>query len=112
MTETVLQKRRKFLREKYRNRALKRINVAVKELYNLGATQVYIFGSVLKPEIFDENSDIDIAVRGISDNIKPLALRQIEEIFREIPFDLIFLDEDIRPEIREKIEREGIIWKL
>ncbi len=111
MKETVLKKRRRFLREKFRQKAVKRLNIAAKTLYSLGAEKVYVFGSVLKPELFDENSDVDIAVKGIAEDKKSTAYREVEEIFKEIPFDLLFLDEEIRPEIREKIEKQGVIWK-
>jgi len=35
----------------------------------------------------------------------------LKEIFEDIPFDLLFLDEELRQEIRERIEKEGIVWK-
>lgn len=111
MKETVLQKRRKYLRESFRQKALKKIDKIAQKLYSLGAHEVYVFGSVLKPELFDENSDVDMAVKGLSADKKYRALREVEEIFEDIPFDLIFLDEELRQEIRERIEKEGIVWK-
>lgn len=50
MKETVLQKRRRYLRESYRQRALKSVDRAAQRLHSLGAFEVYVFGSVLKPE--------------------------------------------------------------
>lgn len=44
MQETILKKRRRHLRELLREKALNKINVAVKELYRIGAEKVYIFG--------------------------------------------------------------------
>lgn len=63
MRETVLQKRRNSLRESYRQRALRRIDRAAQRLYSPGAYEVYVFISVFKPEIFDENSDVVLAMK-------------------------------------------------
>ncbi len=69
------------------------------------------FGSVLKEGYFDEHSDVDIAVSGIPAELKIISYRALEDIFKDIPFDLLFLDEPLRPEIRKRIEKEGILWK-
>lgn len=111
MKETILQKRRRYLRELYRQRALRKVDKVAQKLYSLGAYEVYVFGSVLKPELFDENSDVDMAVKGLTADNKYKALREVEEIFGDVPFDLLFLDEELRPEIRDRIEREGLLWK-
>lgn len=111
MHETVLQKRRRYLRENLRQKALQKLSLAVKKLYEAGAEEVYIFGSVLKPELFDENSDIDIAVKGIPQNKKTEAYTAVEEILSEFKFDLIFLDEEVRQEIKNRIAEKGVLWK-
>ncbi len=111
MAETILSKRRRQLKESLRQKALQRLKEAVLFLYDEGAEAVYIFGSVLKPLEFNEHSDIDIAVWGIAEDKRTYVTVKIEEIFREMPFDIIFLEDDLRPEIREKIKKEGVLWK-
>ncbi len=109
--ETVLSKRRRELKESLRQKALERLKSATALLYAEGAEDVYVFGSVVKPSEFNEHSDVDIAVQGISEDKKSSAQSGLEEIFGEIPFDLIFLEDALRPEIRERIRREGMRWK-
>lgn len=109
--ETILSRRRRHLKENLRQKALKRLEEAVELLYDEGATDVYVFGSVLRPSEFNEHSDVDIAVKGIPDERRvPVTLR-LEEIFKEIPFDILFLEDDLRSEVRERIKKEGILWK-
>jgi predicted nucleotidyltransferase len=108
---TMLSKRRKELKEYLRQRALKRLGGAITLLYAEGAKDVYVFGTVLKPQEFNEHSDVDIAARGVPENKKGYIIRKLEEIFAEIPFDVVFVDESLRPEIREKIQKEGIRWR-
>jgi predicted nucleotidyltransferase len=108
---TVLSKRRRFLKETLRQRALVMTDRAATTLYAEGAEEVYVFGSVLKPGEFNENSDVDIAVQGVSDAKKAAVTRLLEDIFDDMPFDLVFLDEALRPEVRRRIGSEGIKWK-
>jgi predicted nucleotidyltransferase len=72
---------------------------------------VIAFGSTLKPEGFDEHSDVDIAVKGLADEKKLSVERKLEDIFVDIAFDVVFLEDEVRAEIREKIQREGMTWK-
>jgi predicted nucleotidyltransferase len=111
MPETILSKRRKELKDKLRQKALHKLERAAAMLYNEGAAEVYVFGSVLKPWEFNERSDVDIAVRGIPEGIMANITARLEEVFGETPFDIISLKDDLRPEIRAKIEKEGILWK-
>lgn len=111
MPETILSKRRKELKDKVRQKALQRLERAVTLLYNEGAEEVYVFGSVLKPREFNERSDVDIAVRGIPEGGRANITARLEEVFGETPFDIISLEDDLRPEIRGRIEKEGILWK-
>jgi len=111
MAETVLSKRRRQLKETFRQKALQKLKEAVALLYNEGAAGVYVFGSVLRPSEFNEHSDIDIAVKGIGENKRTRVTVRIEEIFGEMPFDIVFLEDDMRPEIRERIKKEGVLWK-
>ena len=108
--ETVLSKRRRLLKERRRREALRRLGNAAELLYAEGARDVYIFGSVIKPLAFDERSDVDIAVSGLSGERYVSAVKKLEEVLGEIPFDLIFLEERVRPEVKNRIMKEGIRW--
>lgn len=109
--ETVLSKRRRELKEALRQKALERLGPAADLLYAEGAEEVYVFGSVLKPSEFNEYSDVDIAVKGIIGNKRLSVESRLEDIFLDIPFDIIFLEDAVRPEIKEKIRKEGFLWK-
>lgn len=111
MVETVLSKRRRELKENLRQRALKRLKEAVAMLYAEGAKKVYVFGSVLRPSEFNEHSDIDIAVKGLPEERRSFVTGRLEEIFRQMAFDIVFLEEDLRPEVKQRIKKEGILWK-
>jgi predicted nucleotidyltransferase len=111
MPQTILSKRRKELKERLRQKAIKRLEFAAKSLYDRGAKEVYVFGSVLRPMEFNERSDVDIAVEGIPDDEWHYIIDKLEDIFREIPFDIVFLEDDLRSEVRERIKKEGILWK-
>ena len=111
MAETVLSKRRRELKENLRQKALQRLGSAAELLYAEGAEEVYVFGSVLRPLEFNERSDADIAVKGMPEDKWHSVIGKLEGIFREMPFDIVFLEDDLRPEIREKIKKEGMLWK-
>jgi predicted nucleotidyltransferase len=111
MSESVLSKRRRQLKENLRQKALQKLKEAGVLLYNEGAAGVYVFGSVLRPSEFNEHSDIDIAVKGIPEDKRVYVTVRLEEIFKGMPFDIVFLEDDLRPEIRERIKKEGILWK-
>ncbi|WP_333654990.1 nucleotidyltransferase family protein [Dissulfurispira sp.] len=111
MAETVLSKRRRELKENLRQKALQRLKEAGALLYDEGAGDVYVFGSILRPSEFNEHSDVDIAVKGIPEDKRVYVTVRLEEIFKGMPFDIVFLEDDLRPEIREKIKKEGMLWK-
>jgi predicted nucleotidyltransferase len=111
VVETQLTKRRKELKEKHRKKAMQRLDEAAVLLYNEGAEEVYVFGSVLKALEFNEHSDADIAVKGVPEDKRPDVTGKLEDIFKEIPFDIVFLEDELRQEIRERIKKEGILWK-
>lgn len=68
-----------------------------------GADSVYICGSLLSPNSFTEESDIDIAVSGLRGNILRVSADLENEIGRDI--DLIELE---HCSFRTKIEKEGL----
>ncbi len=68
------------------------IKKAVKILKENGATEIYIFGSIVNGN-FNKNSDIDIAIRGIKqENFYKIASMLMFEIEKEI--DLVDLDDE------------------
>lgn len=109
--ETVLSKRRRELKESLRQSALEKLERAAAALYQEGALEVYAFGSVVRPSEFNERSDVDIAAMGVPQKKRRGVLSELENIFLDMPFDLIFLDEEVRPEVRARIQREGVLWK-
>ncbi|MCL4537322.1 MAG: nucleotidyltransferase domain-containing protein [Nitrospirae bacterium] len=111
MAETVLSKRRRELKENLRQKALQRLEQAVRLLYSEGAEDVYVFGSVLRPLEFNEHSDVDIAVKGIPEDRRVFVTVSLEGIFGEVPFDIVFLEDDLRSEIRDRIKKDGVLWK-
>ena len=66
------------------------------------------WGSLLVPEQFDENSDIDIAIEGISDAAKYFALLGDAMKLTRFSLDIIQL-EKIEPEFAELILLKGKI---
>ena len=82
----------------------RRIAAFLREKYQ--PARIVIFGSLLHPEMFHAQSDIDIAVAGLP---WPGYLRAWNEVEREFPafkVDLIDLG-IVAPEMREWIDREG-----
>lgn len=72
-----------------------------------GAKSVSIFGSLTDPERFNENSDIDIAVRGIPDEKFYSAVGKATRISDRFQIDVVDLD-DCRESVRKSIENDGI----
>ena len=65
---------------------------ATEILKEYGCTEIYIFGSIVNGR-FDENSDIDIAVRGLKDELYFRVLGELGmKLFHEI--DLLDLDDE------------------
>lgn len=110
--ETLLKKRRKELCLKRYNEANKRLKPVVDLLYREGADEVLLFGSITSPERFTERSDIDIAVRGISEDKRLDVEGRIADLFGDFEYDILFLEDEveIRKEILEKIRAEAIVW--
>ena len=68
--------------------------------------RIYQWGSLLRPENFGENSDIDIAVEGITD--AETFFKLLGDAMRMTGFSLDILQiEKIEPEFAEKIRRHG-----
>lgn len=70
--------------------------------------KIYQWGSLLNPDNFNENSDIDIAVEGIAEADRIFALWGRAMKMTKFPLDIIQL-EKIEPEFAEIIKEKGII---
>jgi predicted nucleotidyltransferase len=111
--ETLLKRRRRMLSMKRYREARKKLEPAIKYLYKEGATEVYLFGSILRPDKFTEHSDIDFAVKGI-DEEKHLQIEgTLADILGDLEYDILFLEDGryIRKEIMKSIKAEAILWK-
>ena len=67
---------------------------------------VYPFGSVLQPGRFREDSDVDLAFEGLSDEDYFRAKRYLENTLRR-PIDVLQLEEH---RLRDVIRRKGVRW--
>ena len=99
--DKVLEKRASLLQEEIW-RKLPRVS---KKLKSLGAKEVIIFGSLVGGD-FRPNSDVDIAVEGLSGDKYIDAIIETEKILKLIPvdFDLV-LSERVYEWTKEKIEQ-------
>jgi len=69
--------------------------------------KVFVFGSLTDPELFDENSDIDIAVEGIDEELFYKAMGDIISKIGTFKVDLVDFN-DCKKTIFDAIKREGI----
>jgi predicted nucleotidyltransferase len=71
--------------------------------------RVILFGSLTKPGVFNDRSDIDLALE--SEPLDMNYLRLTAELMERLgrPVDVVLLD---RVRFREKILREGEVWML
>ncbi|MCC6442823.1 MAG: nucleotidyltransferase domain-containing protein [Armatimonadetes bacterium] len=100
-----LEKRRRERRESMRLEALSLLRAALTEI--LPGQPVYVYGSILRPGAFSEQSDIDIALVGPPrDGSVYLVQARIEEIVGR-PVDVVLLEET---RLKVKIMREGELW--
>lgn len=95
--------RKKRESEDNRKTTLQRVlDIVVTYFSGREVSAVYLCGSLLRPGAFDERSDIDIAVAGLSQESRRVAAELEELLGREV--DLIEL-ENCR--FRAQIEQEG-----
>jgi predicted nucleotidyltransferase len=83
----------------------RRLQSALREL--IPGQRVILFGSLTKPGVFNDRSDIDLALE--SEPVQMSAERLISELMERLdrPVDVLLLD---RCSFREKILREGEAW--
>lgn len=88
------QAQRQQLREERRAAALAFAQDAAALLKNAyGAERVILFGSLARQGIFDERSDVDLAVQGLDERRYCRALAQLMNLQPDISVDLIRLEE-------------------
>jgi predicted nucleotidyltransferase len=83
----------------------RRLQSALKEL--IPGQRVILFGSLTKPGVFNDRSDVDLALE--TEPVQMSAERLISELMERLdrPVDVLLLD---RCSFREKILREGEAW--
>jgi predicted nucleotidyltransferase len=77
------------------------LRAAANLLLRLGATQVFVFGSVTKDRLRPD-SDVDLAVRGLPPNVYFSAVSQASDVLGR-PVDLVDLD-DPTPLVRHLVD--------
>ena len=70
-----------------------------------GASRVVLFGSLLHPKLFHARSDVDLAAWDVQHYFRAVA--RLLDLDPEIEINLAPI-EDVRPELRTVIEREGV----
>jgi predicted nucleotidyltransferase len=95
-----------------RARALTRVREIACEVLANHDARVYLFGSSVRGQT-RRWSDIDVAI----DPLRPLPsdlLAKLREALEEsaVPYDVDVIDlSKASPEIRARVEREGLLWK-
>jgi predicted nucleotidyltransferase len=83
----------------------RRLREALAEL--IPGQQIIVFGSLAKPGIFNDKSDVDLALKTKPPQMDCWKLRSELMERLERPVDIVRLD---KCRWREKIEREGELW--
>lgn len=104
-------KRRARERNAQRRRLFEKADAQCKQIVAMAIEKynprrIYVWGSLLRPESFDENSDIDIAVEEVGSAEKFFALAGDALNLAEFPLDLVELDK-IDPLDRQTIVTKG-----
>ena len=83
----------------------RRLQSALREL--IPGQRVILFGSLTRPGVFNDRSDVDLALE--AEPVQMSAERLISELMERLerPVDVLLLD---RCSFREKILREGEVW--
>ena len=97
-----------------RARALERVREIIFQVLDDRDVRVYLFGSSVTGRV-RRSSDIDVAIDPLHVHTFPSALlaelrERLEE--SEVPYDVDIVDLSVAsPEIRARIEREGLLWR-
>ncbi|MAT99873.1 MAG: DNA polymerase [Anaerolineaceae bacterium] len=91
-----------------REELLTRIRDAAKQLKSqFGVQRVILFGSLADTNWFSSNSDIDLAVEGLSASDFWNAWRVVEDVIGDRPVDLVEI-EMVNESLRNAIEKYGM----
>ena len=101
-------KRKSKQRERQRKDFIKEVLIALEKLRkDVSFDEVYIFGSLARPYQFGEDSDVDLAFKGLDQDKLFVAIGRLSgELGRTV--NVVDID-DIH--FKDKILREGIRWK-
>ncbi|MEW6420043.1 MAG: nucleotidyltransferase domain-containing protein [Nitrospirota bacterium] len=92
--------------DRKREQLIRKVRLCAYRLKKLGGKRVILFGSLATGN-FRRDSDVDIAVEGLSVDAYFKALGILEETLDDVTFDLVDLKEAL-PSVVKRIEREGI----
>ncbi|MBD3315067.1 MAG: nucleotidyltransferase domain-containing protein [Chitinivibrionales bacterium] len=101
-----IEKRKHSRQERYRKALADADSIIQMISRNYNPKRIYQWGSLLNPEQFDENSDIDIAVEGITGPDQFFSMRAEASTMTDIPLDLVEM-EHIDDLARESIRTYG-----
>ena len=107
LLDEIIQKKRES-REKRRSNTIQRVFKVLKKLAEeISFQEAYLFGSVIRPHTFSENSDLDIGFTGLADKdfFKVMSFLS-RETGRDV--DVVQLEHH---RLSEKIKNEGLLWK-
>jgi len=95
--------------EKNRKNVLKKTINSLNKLANqFGFHKAYIFGSVIKTGKFGQNSDVDIAIKGLNKFMQYKLVASLSSLIdREV--DVILLEDECH--FKDVIIKEGLKWK-
>lgn len=95
--------------ERERLELLERVRPAGEALRALGAREVFLFGSILRPSFFDRASDIDLLVVGIPDDVLLRALGAVERATGIFERELNLVFDQMAPEsLVDEARRTGL----
>jgi len=100
-------RRKSRLEERRKKAVLVAREIAAMLHRDFAATEVYLFGSTLRPGEFHAHSDIDLAATGIDPDRYFVAVYESLARGKEFSVDLLEL-EACRPALKASILREGI----
>jgi predicted nucleotidyltransferase len=92
--------------DRKRELLIRKVRLCARKLKKLGGKRVILFGS-LATGTFGKDSDVDIAVEGLSVDAYFKALGILEETLDNVTFDLVDMKEAL-PSVIKRIEREGV----
>lgn len=96
------------VREQQRTQLIDRVRQVAAELKRLfGVKRVFLFGSVANADWFTPNSDVDLAVEGLSTDNFWAAWRLAEEIINDRPVDLVEM-ETAKASLLQAIDQYGL----